>query len=106
MIPLRAADNPIIYLIAPQGRTILASVSVGLVPQWEFSVIYPIVPVHGYAESGEMGRKGQQITWNVRTHEDGSLTELNTGVDVSYLFWEAMYVPLPVSQPQSGSDLR
>ncbi|KAG1791958.1 uncharacterized protein BJ212DRAFT_1490797 [Suillus subaureus] len=29
------------------------------------------------------------LEWNVRTHQDGSLTEHNSGLDVSYLFWEA-----------------
>ena len=95
--PSATAKNPIIYLFAPHGRTVFASISVALVPQWEFCVIYPIVPILGNAKSGEMGGKGQHITWNVRTHTDGTLSELNTGLDVSYLFWEARYIPCYIS---------
>ncbi|KAJ7077038.1 hypothetical protein C8R44DRAFT_896416 [Mycena epipterygia] len=32
----------------------------------------------------------ETIQWDVRIHPDGSLTERTTGLDVAYLFWEAL----------------
>ncbi|KAI3601457.1 ubiquitin family protein [Moniliophthora roreri] len=52
---------------------------------WEFSAIYPVVPIEQACSTS----KGQSIEWLVKTRKDGSLTELSTGADVSYLFWEA-----------------
>lgn len=75
----QVGGKPVIYLYAPSD--IDASVTVSLTPEWRFSVVYPVVPTkHSH---------GEHIQWNVRTHRDGSLTERNTGLDVSYLFWEA-----------------
>lgn len=73
--------KPVIYLYSPVD--VEASVQLSLIPEWRFSAIYPVVP----AVSNK--RRGQQIEWNVRTHQDGCLTETNTGLKVSYLFWEA-----------------
>ncbi|KAG1739617.1 hypothetical protein EDD22DRAFT_1045216 [Suillus occidentalis] len=68
VIPL--TKKPIIYLYLPSDIDI--SVKLSLIPEWSLSVIYPV-----------------QLEWNVHTHQDGSLTEHNSGLDVSYLFWEA-----------------
>ncbi|KAG2066537.1 hypothetical protein BDR04DRAFT_1168138 [Suillus decipiens] len=38
-------------------------------------VIYPVVTTEDH---------GRRLEWNVRTHQDGSLTEYNSGLDVSY----------------------
>ena len=79
--------KPVIYLFAPQGRTIEAHVSLALVPQWELSVVYPVVPVQA-----DGAHKGQFIEWNVKTKPDGTLLETTTGLEVAYLFWEAWFV--------------
>lgn len=75
----RLGGKPVIYLHSPNEIT--ASVKLSLIPEWDFSVIYPSVPIKQH--------RGQHIEWTVRTQTDGSLVETNTGTDVTYLFWEA-----------------
>ncbi|KAG1886307.1 hypothetical protein F4604DRAFT_71991 [Suillus subluteus] len=70
--------KPVIYLYSPSDIDV--SVKLSLIPEWSPSVIYPVVTTEDH---------GQRLEWNVRTHQDGSLTEHNSGLDVSYLFWEA-----------------
>jgi hypothetical protein len=80
LIEQQTGGKPVIYLYSPLD--IDASVKLSLMAEWRFSAVYPAVPsktIHGE----------QHIEWHVHTHEDGSLTEKNTGLDVSYLFWEA-----------------
>ena len=73
------AGKPIIYLYAPSELTV--SVMLSLVPQWSFSAIYPVVPIRHV--------KNEELEWKVCVKPNGELTELNTGLDVAYLFWEA-----------------
>ncbi|TEB30938.1 hypothetical protein FA13DRAFT_1688558 [Coprinellus micaceus] len=75
--------KPVIYVFPPSGSEVNASVKLSLVPEWEFSVIYPIVS----ASITKVG--GQTLEWNVKASSDGVLLEKNTGLEVSYLFWEA-----------------
>jgi hypothetical protein len=77
--------KPVIYLLAPVS--VEASVELSLAPQWSLSAIYPVTPV----KSGSAGM-GQSVSWRVRVHPEGHLTELSTGLDVAYLYWEALYV--------------
>jgi len=71
-----------------------ASVKLALSPEWRFSAIYPVVATKRHGE--------ELVEWNVRTHQDGSLTENNTGLDVAYLFWEAeTNSEAPPSPPRS-----
>jgi hypothetical protein len=70
--------KPVIYLYSPSDIDV--SVKLSLIPEWSLSAIYPVVTIKDH---------GQHIEWNVRTHQDGSLTENNSGLDVAYLFWEA-----------------
>ncbi|KAG1838518.1 hypothetical protein DFJ58DRAFT_124665 [Suillus subalutaceus] len=86
--------KPVIYLYSPFD--IDASIKLSLLPEWSLSVIYPIVTA---------GDHGHRLEWNVHTHQDGSLTERNSGLDVSYLFWEAetnvqAFPRSPASKPQ------
>ncbi|KAG2038512.1 hypothetical protein BDR03DRAFT_954278 [Suillus americanus] len=86
--------KPVIYLYSPFD--IDASVKLSLIPEWSLSVIYPIVTTEDH---------GHRLEWNVRAHKDGSLTEHNSGLDVSYLFWEAetnmqAFPRSPASKPQ------
>lgn len=62
-----------------------ASVELLLVPRWNLSVVYPVTPI-------ESGREGETVSWRVRVHPEGHLTELSTGLDIAYLYWEALYV--------------
>ncbi|KAG2113793.1 uncharacterized protein F5147DRAFT_787794 [Suillus discolor] len=85
--------KPVIYLHSPSDIDV--SVKLSLIPEWSLSVIYPIVP---------MDEHRQHLEWKVRTHEDGSLTEHNSGLHVSYLFWEAetnlqVFPRSPASKP-------
>ncbi|KAG2004271.1 ubiquitin family protein, variant 2 [Coprinopsis cinerea AmutBmut pab1-1] len=85
--------KPVIYLFSPVEREV--SVKLSLVPQWEFSAIYPVVPVKT-ASAGS----GQEIEWTVTTSADGSLKERTTGLEVAYLFWEAETTRVaPLSPP-------
>ena len=77
--------KPVIYLFSP--KTLEADVKLSLIPQWNFSAIYPVVPI-----KPRTVRSNEQVAWRVRTHANGDLTELTTGLDVTYLFWEAQYV--------------
>ncbi|KIY48347.1 hypothetical protein FISHEDRAFT_65848 [Fistulina hepatica ATCC 64428] len=90
LLILRAqcGGKPVIYVFSPQPLEV--TVKLSLVPQWEISHIYPIIPVTSTPS-------GEELTWRVKTHENGSLTELNTGLDVSYLFWEAKTTGTPAS---------
>jgi hypothetical protein len=79
LIPgISRTKKPIIYLYSPSDIDV--SVKLSLIPEWSLSVIYPVVTIEDH---------GQRLEWNVHTHQDGSLTEHNSGLDVSYLFWEA-----------------
>jgi ubiquitin len=80
--------KPVIYVFPPSGSEVNASVKLSLVPEWEFSVIYPVVS----ASITKVG--GQTLEWNVKASSDGVLLEKNTGLEVSYLFWEAEWVYL------------
>ena len=59
------------------------SVRLSLGKEWRFSAIYPVVPARNIPF-------GQIIEWNVHAQSNGLLTENLTGLDVSYLYWEAM----------------
>ena len=72
--------KPVVYLYAPSELT--ASVTLSLVSQWSFSAIYPVVPIKKHV-------KNEELEWKVCIKPNGELTEINTGLDVAYLFWEA-----------------
>jgi hypothetical protein len=78
LLQVMRVGKPVIYLYSPSDFDV--SVKLSLTPEWTLSVIYPVVATKD---------NGQRIEWNVRTHQDGSLTENNSGLDVAYLFWEA-----------------
>ncbi|KAJ7762975.1 hypothetical protein B0H16DRAFT_1368537 [Mycena metata] len=99
----QVGGKPVIYLFSPVEKEV--TVSLTLTREWSFSAIYPVVPAKAL-----LSNAGERIQWNVRTHPDGTLTELNTGLDVAYLFWEAhTNLGMPMSPPASptiaSSDL-
>ncbi|KAG1894233.1 uncharacterized protein F5891DRAFT_732066 [Suillus fuscotomentosus] len=81
--------KPVIYLYSPSDIDV--SVKLSLIPEWKLSVIYPIVTTEDH---------GRRLEWNVHTHQDGSLTERDSGLNVSYLFWEAETNSQAASKPQ------
>lgn len=90
LIPRLTGGKPVIYLFPPSGAEIDASVKLSLVLEWHFSAIYPVVLI--VSESSESGSRGQNLQWDVKASSDGMLLEMNTRLDVAYLFWEAEYV--------------
>ena len=85
LIENQYGGKPVIYLFSP--KTLEADVKLSLIPQWNLSAIYPVVPI-----KPRTVRSNEQVAWRVRTHANGDLTELTTGLNVTYLFWEAQYV--------------
>ncbi|KAG2128624.1 uncharacterized protein EDB93DRAFT_1184327 [Suillus bovinus] len=86
--------KPVIYLHSPADIDV--SVKLSLIPEWSLSVIYPVVATDDHK---------RHLEWNVSTRKDGGLTEHNSGLDVSYLFWEAetnlqAFPRSPSSKPQ------
>lgn len=75
--------KPVIYLFPPEGTEVDVEVRLELVPEWRFSAVYPVVPIHTVASRRET------LRWNVKAFSGGTLLEKNTGLEVSYLFWEA-----------------
>ena len=74
--------KPVIYLFSP--KTLEAEVKLSLISQWKLCAIYPVVP-----SKPRTVLSNDQVAWKVRTHANGDLTELTTGLNVTYLFWEA-----------------
>ncbi|KAK0492942.1 hypothetical protein EDD18DRAFT_1357324 [Armillaria luteobubalina] len=92
-MPVLRGMKPVLYLFSPLPTDALIRLS--LSKAWSFSVLYPDAPI----TDSEIG---QSITWNVKTHEDHTLTDMSTGTRVSYLFWETKTNPgLPPSPPAS-----
>ncbi|KAK4704485.1 hypothetical protein P7C70_g1717, partial [Phenoliferia sp. Uapishka_3] len=86
--------KPVIYLFPPAPLT-NATVKLTLSPDWNFSVIYP------RAEITQHKLGWTSTSWNVSASTKSKLTELSSGIVVSYLFWEAKTVGtlLPPSPP-------
>jgi hypothetical protein len=80
--------KPVIYLFPPAPLS--AKVTLALDPMWRFSVIYPIAPVTKNSSGGSS--PGDSVEWEVDVNTDGAMIDKRTGVEVSYLFWEAQYV--------------
>ncbi|KAF9524870.1 hypothetical protein CPB83DRAFT_860628 [Crepidotus variabilis] len=97
--PLLRGGKPVVYLFSP--KTVEASVHLSLVPQWELSAIYPVVPIKAATQ-----QCNQQVSWHVKVHSNGQLTELSTGLDVSYLFWEAHTIPKLLDSPPPSPTLQ
>ncbi|RXW18594.1 hypothetical protein EST38_g7259 [Candolleomyces aberdarensis] len=73
-------EKPVIYLYPPIATRV--STKLSLVPEWEFSAIYPVVPPKNTPH-------GQEVEWVVDALPNGTLKEIITGLEVSYLYWEA-----------------
>ncbi|KAI0719183.1 hypothetical protein C8T65DRAFT_736878 [Cerioporus squamosus] len=75
--------KPVIYLFPPTSIPDV-TVSVRLVPQWNFSHIYPVSDIKSLADGKHT------VTWSVSASPSGALVEKSTGLELSYLFWEAL----------------
>ncbi|KAI0265637.1 hypothetical protein BC834DRAFT_877926 [Gloeopeniophorella convolvens] len=85
--PNMRARKPVIYLLPPSALPDV-SVNLSLIPSWTFSAIYPPVETLK-ATMSNTHRPGQSIVWTVSADPDGTLVDKTTGLEVSYLFWEA-----------------
>ena len=84
--PVSRPRKPVIYLYPPSS---LADVRVelGLTPSWRFSAVHP--PPQGTVPLG-LPHTAQSLTWSVAAEPDGTLVDKTSGMEVSYLYWEAM----------------
>lgn len=81
---VRRLRKPVIYVWTPEPQEV--EVDVALVPQWKFSVVYPISSI---TPAKVAGGEGQRTSWRIKTRNDGTLLDKATGLEVSCLFWEA-----------------
>ncbi|KAH9033621.1 hypothetical protein EDB85DRAFT_1099566 [Lactarius pseudohatsudake] len=85
--------KPVIYLYPPSS---LADVTVelALASSWRFSAVHP--PPRTTVPPGEP-HTAQSLTWTVAAEPDGTLVDRTSGMEVSYLYWEAIATPQPVT---------
>ena len=84
--------KPVIYLYPPSHLSDV-TVELLLTSSWSFSAIYPLPQTA--ITSGETHQIApQSLTWTVDAEPDGRLVDKTSGVEVSYLYWEATYVML------------
>jgi hypothetical protein len=72
--------KPIIYIFSPSKIDV--SITLTLPLTLHFSALYP-TPAIKHISGAE------QINWTVRTRTDRTLVDRATGLEISYLFWEA-----------------
>jgi hypothetical protein len=87
----QAVRKPVIYLYPP-SRLPEVTVELLLTSSWSFSAIYPLPKTA--ITPGEKQLATQSLTWTVEAEPNGKLVEKTTGVEVTYLYWEATYVIL------------
>jgi hypothetical protein len=77
--------KPVIYLYPPSS---LADVTVelALTSSWRFSAVHP--PPKTTIPPGEP-HTAQSLTWTVTAEPNGTLVDKTSGMEVSYLYWEA-----------------
>lgn len=91
--------KPAIYLLSPQTLSNV-EVEVTLCPEWTFNVLYPLTLPFTAAFSGR-----NAASWTVDVHPDGTMRHNKTGLDCSYLFWEAASHPQHRDYaPKTASD--
>lgn len=87
VVPSLKGGKPVVYILPAAGTDLdRVKVQLALVPEWSISAVYPVVEV-GHAKVG--GRIDDVVESTVSAKSDGSLVELSSGLDLSYLFWEA-----------------
>ncbi|KAH9960158.1 hypothetical protein BC827DRAFT_1133568 [Russula dissimulans] len=82
-----APKKPVIYLYPPSSIPNV-TVDLHLTSCWQFSAVYPSPQTTTGIPLGEHST-AQSLTWAVAAEPDGTLVERTTGVEISYLYWEA-----------------
>lgn len=82
----RLVRKPVIYLHPPSSLPDV-TVELTLTSSWRFYAVYP--PPRTTVPPGEP-HTAQSLTWTVAAGPNGTLVDKTSGVEVSYLFWEAM----------------
>ena len=88
----QAVRKPVIYLYPP-SRLSDVTVELLLTSSWSFSAIYPL-PQTTITSDEKQQNPTQSLTWTVDAEPDGRLVDKTSGVEVTYLYWEATYVIL------------
>ena len=78
--------KPVIYLYPPSSLTDV-TVELALTSSWRFSAVHP--PPRTTVPPGEP-HTAQSLTWTVAAEPNGTLVDKASGMEVSYLYWEAM----------------
>ena len=82
----RALRKPVIYLHTPSSLPDV-TVELTLSSSWRFSAVHP--PPLTTVPSGEP-HTAQSLTWSVAAEPNGVLVDKTSGMELSYLYWEAM----------------
>ena len=78
--------KPVIYIYPPSSLA-KVTVELALTSSWRFSAVHP--PPQTTIPPGEP-HTAQSLTWTVSAEPDGTLVDKSSGMEVSYLYWEAM----------------
>ena len=81
-----APRKPVIYLYPPSSLPNV-TVDLALTSSWQFSAVHP--PPITTVPSGKP-HTAQSLTWTVTAEPNGTLVDKASGMEVSYLYWEAM----------------
>ncbi|KAF8264814.1 hypothetical protein EI94DRAFT_1737575 [Lactarius quietus] len=92
--------KPVIYLYPPSSLPDV-SVELALTPSWRFSAVHPrprsTVPLG-------VPHTAQSLTWTVAAEPDGTLVDKTSGMEVSYLYWEAIASSHPATPGPSRAS--
>ena len=77
--------KPVIYLYPPSNLEDV-TVELALTSSWRFSAVHP--PPQTTIPPGEP-HTAQSLTWKVTAKPNGMLFDKTSGMEVSYLYWEA-----------------
>ncbi|KZV73353.1 hypothetical protein PENSPDRAFT_574544 [Peniophora sp. CONT] len=95
----RRGRKPVIYIYSPTPRAEV-SVNLTLSDSWSLSAVWPCTPSIQRVGSSF----GQVAEWLVSTSPDGTLKDKHTGMEVTYLYWEALANVKPLSPQVTGLD--
>ena len=83
-----ALRKPVIYLHTPSGLPdVTVELTLSSSSSWRFSAVHP--PPLTTVPSGEP-HAAQSLTWAVSAEPNGVLVDKTSGMELSYLYWEAM----------------
>ena len=82
----RSVKKPVIYLYPPSSLSDV-TIELALTSSWRFSAVHP--PPRTTVPPGEP-HTAQSLTWTVAAEPNGTLVDKTSGMEVSYLYWEAM----------------